>query len=355
MSYTVLNIRMLAVPSRTIISAFAISVVIPIPGASQEATPPLFASSDVLELRIEANFNKIHKERKKNAKEFPAVLRMEGPDGTEQELELKIRTRGEFRLKKSTCRHPPLRLNFPKSKLEGTIFEGQDKLKLVTHCRDRDEFEQNTLEEYLIYRMYNVLTDSSFRVRLARITYVDSREEDDDLIRYAFVIEDEDAMAKRLNGRIVKTSQAPASQLSDEESALVSVFQYLIGNTDFSIQVFHNIKIVRTAQGAYVPIPYDFDWAGLVEADYAEPNPILGTRTVRDRIYRGFCRPAVDFPLIYETFQENREAIFGLFAGQDGLSERALERDTRYIEDFFKILDDPSKAEWEIVGTCRAF
>ena len=116
--------------ARAILSALAFSVVLPIPGLAQEAIPPLFASHETLELRIEANFNKIHKERKQNAKSYPAKLRVEGPDGTEQELELKIKTRGKFRLKKSTCPDPPLRLSFPKSKLEGTVFEGQDKLKL---------------------------------------------------------------------------------------------------------------------------------------------------------------------------------------------------------------------------------
>lgn len=341
-------------PKRTILSALAISAVLPIPGSAQEAVPPLFASHETLELRIEANFDKIHKERKENAKYYPATLRVEGPDGTEQELELKIKTRGIFRLKRNICPDPPLMLNFPKTKLEGTLFEGQNKLKLVTHCRDNDEFEQNTLEEYLIYRTYNLLTDASFRVRLARVTYVDLRGEDDDVVRYGFVIEDEDALAERLGGKIAKAREAPPGLLSDEESALVAVFEYMIGNTDFSVVFFHNIKLVQSAMGAYFPVPYDYDWSGLVEADYAQPHSQYGTRSVRDRVYRGFCRPAVDFALIYEPFQQNREAILSLFANQEGLSERNREKGRFYLEDFFQILDDPGKAQWEIVGTCRA-
>ncbi len=341
-------------PTRAVLSALVISAALPIPGSAQQAVPPLFASHETLELRIEANFNKIHKERKEKAKYYPATLRMETSDGTEQELGLKIKTRGIFRLKRSICPDPPLRLNFPKSELDGTVFDGQDKLKLVTHCRDNDEYEQNTLEEYLIYRTYNLLTDSSFRVRLVRITYVDSRGNDDDMVRYGFLIEDEDAMAARLDGKIVKAREAPPNLLRDEESALVSVFQYMIGNTDWSLQFFHNIKLVQLAMGAYVPIPYDFDWAGLVEADYAKPHSQFGTRSVRDRIYRGFCRPAVDFGLIYDQFQQRREAILSLFANQEGLRARNRERAARYLGDFFKTLDDPSKAAWEIAGTCRA-
>lgn len=341
-------------PTRVILSALVVSTFLPIPGSAQEAAPPLFASQEILELRIEANFNKIHKERKPKAKSYPATLRMEDRDGTVQELGLKIKTRGIFRLKRSTCQDPPLRLDFPKSEMEGTVFEGQNKLKLVTHCRDNDEYEQNTLEEYLIYRTYNLLTDSSFRVRLVRITYVDSRGNDDDLVRYGFLIEDEDRLAERLDGKIVKAREAPPNLLSDEESALVSVFQYMIGNTDFSVVFFHNIKLVQLATGSYVPIPYDYDWAGLVEAAYAKPNSRFGTRSVRERVYLGFCRPAVDFGLIYQRFQENREAILTLFATQEGLSQRSRERATRYLEAFFEILDDPSKANWEIVGTCRS-
>lgn len=340
-------------PIRAILSALAISVVLPNPGSAQEAVPPLFASQELLELRIEANFNKIHKERKAKAKYYPATLRMTASDGTEQELGLKIKTRGIFRLKRNICPDPPLRLNFPKSELEGTVFDGQNKLKLVTHCRDNDNYEQNTLEEYLIYRAYNLLTDSSFRVRLLRVTYVDSRGNDEDVVRYGFVIEDEDAMAARLGGKIVKAREAPPNLLSDEESALVSVFQYMIGNTDWSLQFFHNIKLVLLDSGSYVPVPYDYDWAGLVEASYAKPNSRFGTRSVRERVYLGFCRPAVEFGLIYDLFQQNREAIFNLFATQEGLNERSRERAARYLEGFFETLNDPSKAAWEIVGTCR--
>lgn len=352
--YTVLNRRMPAMAPRMILSALVISTFLPSPGSAQQADPPLFASHETLELRIEANFDEIHKERRENAKSYPATLRMKGPDGTEQELELKIRTRGTFRLKKSICPDPPLRLNFPKSKLQGTVFEGQDKLKLVTHCRDNDEHEQNTLEEYLIYRTYNLLTDSSFRVRLARITYVDSRGRDDDVVRFGFIIEDEDALADRLGGMIIKIKRAHPSELSDMDAARIAVFQYMVGNTDWSLVVFHNIKVIREAEGAYVPIPYDFDWAGLVNAAYAEPSEVIGTRSVRDRVYRGYCRPAVDFTLVYEPFQKERETIQGLFATQDGLSERNRARALNYLDDFFETLDNPSKAAWEITGTCRA-
>ncbi len=127
-----------------------------------------------------------------------------------------------------------------------------------------------------------------------------------------------------------------------------------MGNTDWSLVAFHNIKLIRSTEGVYVPIPYDFDWAGLVNAAYAEPSEVLRTRTVRDRIYRGFCRPAVDFTLVYEPFHYERETIRELFATQDGLSERNRARALAYLEDFFKTLEDPSKAAWEIVGTCRS-
>ncbi len=350
--YTILNGRMLPMLMRVILSALVVSAFLPIPGSAQEAVPPLFASHETLELRIEANFDKIHKERKDKAKSYPATLRVEGPDGAEQELGLKIKTRGLFRLKRSTCKDPPLRLDFPKTKLEGTIFEGQNKLKLVTHCRDNDSYEQNALEEYLIYRTFNLLTDSSFRVRLVRITYVDSRGKDDDKVRYGFLIEDEDVLAKRLDGFIVKSKQAHPSLLSDEDAALVAVFQYMIGNTDFSVVFFHNIKIVQTASGSYLPIPYDYDWAGLVGAPYAKPNSRLGTRSVRDRVYMGYCRPAMDFALIYQRFQQNHEAILDLFANQEGLSEDNRKRAARYLGEFFETLEDPSKAAWKIVGRC---
>ena len=65
--------------------------------------------------------------------------------------------------------HPPLFVSFGDETARGTLFEGQTMLPLTTHCRDSSSYEQYVLKEYLAYRIYNLLTDKSLRVRLARV------------------------------------------------------------------------------------------------------------------------------------------------------------------------------------------
>ncbi len=327
----------------------------PLALAAQVAVPPLFAGHETLHITLEADFDRIHKDRGQESEYQPARLLLEGDESTVTNLPLKIKTRGKFRLKRSTCRYPPLRLNFPTDSVAGTVFEGQDRIKLVTHCRDRDSSEQNTLEEYVAYRIYNQVTDQSFRVRLALITYVDSRGKDDPVIRYGFLIEDEDAMAARLGGNVMDVALVHPMNQSSEAGVRQEVFQYLIGNTDFSTVYMHNTKLVQVADLSYVSVPYDFDWSGLVEASYAEPDEKLDLRTVRERLYWGFCRPDVDFPEIYDEFRAVRSELETLFTTTEGLDERSQRRGLEYLEDFYEVIDDPGRAEHQIVGRCRDF
>lgn len=351
--YTILNGRMLPMLMRVILSALVISAFLPIPGSAQEAVPPLFASHETLELRIEANFDKIHKERKDKAKSYPATLRVEGPDGAEQELGLKIKTRGLFRLKRSTCKDPPLRLDFPKTKLEGTIFEGQNKLKLVTHCRDNDSYEQNALEEYLIYRTFNLLTDSSFRVRLVRITYVDSRGKDDDKVRYGFLIEDEDVLAKRLDGFIVKSKQAHPSLLSDEDAALVAVFQYMIGNTDWGASQGKNVTFLYIAAATRpIIVPSDFDFSGFIHAPYASPNPAFDLNSVTERRFMGVCRTEEEFAAAFALFYRHKEAIYTLVRNLAPLEKKDADQSLTYLDTFYDAIDDPRTVQEAFLDTC---
>ena len=269
-------------------------------------------------------------------------------------IPIEVKTRGIFRLKKSTCSFPPFRLVFPSEGTEGTIFYGQDKVKLVTHCRDRDDYEQNVLEEYLAYRIYNLLTDISFRVRPARITYVDSRGEDDPVTRMAFLIEDEDAMADRLGGMIMDVPGAPPSDFQQDQVALMYVFHFMIGNTDWAMSPFHNLKALGVGRD-YYPVPYDFDWAGLVDASCAGPNPKIAhlIDNVRERLYWGACNDAIDYQAVFALFDEKRDSVLALPQSVPELSERNQRSAVRYLEDFYEIIDSERDSRRQIVNACR--
>jgi hypothetical protein len=314
----------------------------------------LFTSNEPIEFVLEANWDELDGDRSQESEEWPGRVLWTGPDGRETAIPIEVKTRGFFRLQRSTCFFPPLRLDFPGEGTEGTVFQGQDKLKLVTHCRDRDNYVQNVLEEYLAYRIYNLLTDISFRVRLARITYVDSKGEEDPVTRLAFLIEDEDAMADRLGGMIMDVPGAPPSHFQQDQAALMYVFQFMIGNTDWAMLQFHNLKALGVGRD-YFPVPYDFDWSGLVDAPYAGPNPMIAhiIDNVRERLYMGMCNDAIDYPAVYARFDEEREAILALPRSIPGLSEGNQRTAVRYLETFYEIIDSEAAARRQIQNACR--
>ncbi|RMH15103.1 MAG: hypothetical protein D6701_10375, partial [Gemmatimonadetes bacterium] len=318
--------------------------------------PPadLFAARGTLRLTLRTDVRTLRRDRRGDEPEYlPAALLVHGEDDTVIEaIPLRVRTRGNFRRTSPACWFPPVRLNFRKKDVPGTAFHGQDKLKLVTHCRERDEFEQNVLEEFLAYRWYNEITDASFRVRLVRITYADTTGRDDDVTRYGFLIEDEDRMAERLGGEARDLENVHPAVLDGQAAATLDVFQYLIGNTDWSAYTGHNVKFVRL-EGRHVPVGYDFDFSGLVEADYARPDPSLRIGSVRQRLFRGFCRPAVDYEAVFRRFLDRRERLYALAREQEGFEERSVRRAVEYLDDFFEVLDDPGKTRKRILEACR--
>jgi hypothetical protein len=345
----------------------AVTVQIAVVGAADaQDEGPLFASHDVVTLTIRAPFEDIFDERGDEPEEYDGVVAITGEQGRVDTVDVEIRTRGRARLQKRICRFPPLRLDFPRSRVVGTLFEGQDKLKLVTHCQDdREEYEQYVLIENLVYRIYNLFTELSFRVRLARITYEDSAGERDPVTRYGFLIEHEESVAARTGWAHIVTPVVPPDAVDPENLALVEVFQYLIGNTDWSAfaadegspECCHNIKPIGAPAGPVFVLPYDFDIAGILNTRYA--NQLyrgnlerLGLRNVRQRLFRGLCRSAEHWPSIFERFNEERAGIEALFRDQPDLDPDVLEETLEYVDDFYEVINDPRQVERRLERSC---
>jgi len=317
---------------------------------------PLFASHDVLELTLEADFHTIRREDRSqdSEEERPAVLEWSNPDGSTNSLDIQVRTRGNFRLARRNCDFPPLRINVKQGSTKGTLFDGQDKLKLVVTCKlGQDYWEQYVLLEYMAYRTLNVLTDVSFRVRPARVTYVDTSGEDDTFTRFAFLIEDADMMALRQGARVVEwtAGQLHPALVEKRQAILVDVYQYMIGNTDWS-----GVEM-RTSEGAAYLVPYDFDFSGLVNARYASPDPSLSINRVRQRLFRGFCpagvnRSQADYDSVYELFLEKKDEIYEVWRGLEALEPDRLEDTLEYFDEFYETIGDPRRIE-QMMRACR--
>lgn len=324
----------------------------PAPGP---AVAPLFASHEVLNFRLEADFGAVFKERGQESKEYPAKLSYPGADGAPVTLDIQISTRGNFRLQSRICGFPPLRLDFPKEGIENTLFAGQDKLKLTVHCQDkRAHYEQAVLLEYLIYRVFNLLTDQSFRARLARFTYVDAAGKRDTLTRYAFFIENDDRMAARLGGTVLDVKEVHDEATDREQMTRLAVFEYFIGNTDWSVWALHNIVLV-VAPTSQVPIavPYDFDWSGVISAPYAKPDYRLPIKSVRERLFRGYCRPEEELAPVFQVFNEKQDVIYDLYRNQEGLDPKVRDDVLKYYDEFYKTINDPRAVNREFIRSCR--
>ena len=334
----------------------------PTPGRAQQAeaappsapapTAPLFATPEPLVFTLDTDLRRLLRDRGANRVEHGATLRYVAESGDTVSLDVDLRTRGIFRLKH--CAFPPLRLDFPESRVHGTAFAGQDKLKLVTHCRSsRSPYEQNVIQEYLLYRIFSVLTERSFRARLARVTYRDTTGHDEPLTRYAVLLEAEDDLARRLGATVVTSASVHDLLIEPEDGALVAVFQYLIGNTDWSIWGLHNIMIVRDTGGPLFAIPYDFDFAGVISAPYATPPPQLPIRSVRERLYRGFCQPDTVLLSVLARFRAAKDSIYALYRSVPDLSARDARQALDYFDAFYRTINDPAAVRREFVRGCR--
>ncbi|HEX6259255.1 MAG TPA: hypothetical protein VFZ51_01290, partial [Woeseiaceae bacterium] len=328
-------------------------------GAQETAVTPLFSNQETLPVRIEAPLSTLIKERSDTEYLDGAVTYTDAP-GLEHRFDLKLRARGEYRRQRKTCDLPPIRLNFNKKQVMGTEFAGQDKLKLVTHCQNgRRLYEQYVLKEFLAYRIFNTMTGNSFRARLLSVDYVNTERDGETDTRYAFLIEDEDLLAERIGAEVLKVPRISYSQLDAQHAALVSVFEYLIGNTDYSLVVgardedcCHNAKLFAGESEGYLAIPYDFDFSGLVAASYAKPNPKLPITRVTRRLYRGVCVHNAQLDSALAQFRDKEPEIRQLVASLEGLEEKIRSRAIEFIDGFYKDVSNQDSVDRHLVRKC---
>jgi len=320
---------------------------------------PLFRDHAVIDITITAPLPSLLKERP-DEEYLPGTLAYSDADGSVVTLNIGIRTRGNFRRESKNCPFPPLRINLDKAQTKGTLFRKQNKLKLVAHCRDKSErYEQGVIREYLTYRVLNALTDISYRVRLLRVTYIDSENKHKDRVRYAFFIEHKNRLSKRIGLPGIVTPKITTSQLAGPYSDLTSLFEYFIGNTDFSPiaaaegeDCCHNATLFGNEGEPIFAVAYDFDMSGFVDAPYAEPNPRFKISRVTQRLYRGRCAHIGNLDDSLRVFQEKHDEIFAIIANQPELSNRTRKGVTRFVEDFYNVIDDPKKLDRNIRKKC---
>ena len=292
---------------------------------------PLFTATEPLEVTLAADFKAINRDRDPNSRRaYPGTLRV-----GDTAIPMAINARGHLRRMARTCDYVPLRIEFAKKDVKGTIFAQQDELKLVVQCANGSEYEQYVLREHLAYRMFNVITRRSFRARLARVTYVDPATGKTLGTRAGMFLEHESGVARRMEGRVVELPRLRFEDLDMDTLMPMMIFEYMIGNTDFSIYALHNVRIVQRPDKSLHPIPYDFDVTGLVNPPYGIPARALMLKSITERLYRGPCRPQSLVDPFVANFVAKKDDLKALPDSIPGIA-RATRDDVRsFIDSFY--------------------
>ncbi len=333
----------------------------PLSMAMAKEPKPLFASEDTLTLRIEAPFTSLIRAAPRSEDPFPATLTLEG--AAPETHTITLAPRGLSRRNTEICGFPPLRVAFEEKPKKPSLFKGQKKLKLVTHCRKSHSFQKHVLLEYNAYRLYNAFTPSSLRVRLADIEYFDTDRDRTLVTRKGFFIEDIDDAAKRNGVKEINIDDITASQLDPQAAARYALFQYMIGNYDWSMHsgpagddCCHNSKLIGDREPpleALTPVPYDFDHSGLVDTPYAAVPSTVPIRNVRARYFRGFCAHNEHTISAASAIRQSQEAFDTLIDETPGLASSARHQSKRFLKGFFKNIADRESIEKRLLRTCR--
>lgn len=313
----------------------------------------LFNNDEIMHVRIKSDFRNLIK-RKYQDEYQPAVIETILFDTITLRRKLKIKTRGNYR--KSKCNFPPIKLNFPKKQAIFRQIKEFDKIKLVGNCKSGALFDQYIILEYYVYKMYNLITPFSYRVRLLRVEYIDTSGKKKPRDNYAFIIEPTDQMALRLNSKEFDRKGISNNSVDRNISTNMGLFQLMVGNTDWSIPGMHNIKLLRVADAKYptpVAVPYDFDYCGIIDAQYATPHEILPIEEVTDRFYMGTCREMAEYEEAFKLFHEKRSEFEAFIADSPFLDKGGKSKSLRYIDGFYRIIDSKASVNSVILRNCK--
>ena len=321
--------------------------------------PRIFRTDEPLWVSLSADFKKtVFKDTDSmSTKQYPAVLRYVSEAGDTASLDVQLSTRGHFRLR--TCDFVPIKVHFDKEKSKGSPFAGEGALKLGTHCKNNDQFVQNTYVEWAINKMYDMLSPLSLKARLSQVTWMDPKDPKFTVTQPGIWFQDEDDLAKEVGGKIVMQTGATGGSMEPKQMAINDIFQYMIGNTDFSVWALHNYRIMAMDTSAnWFAFAYDFDWAGLVDAPYAAPDAQLQIKynvtRVTDRLYRSVvCYPPEILNGTIDLFKAKKDSIYGTLRNIKDLKPNRLKNAEGFLDKFYKELDDPKAIRRNFEEPCR--
>jgi hypothetical protein len=328
-----------------------------IPGQADVKESPakeaiLFNDNEDLHFKITGKLNNLFNDRGDNPAYHPVLIQYRNVDSALVSINAMAKTRGHFRREKQNCKMPPILLDIPgEERIKHTVFEGQKKLKLVVPCQGEDY----VIREWLVYKLYNLISDKSFKAKLVQIDFEDSLKQRKPETRYCILLEDEKKMAERNNSFVWKQKMLDMKSTDENEFKKMAVFQYMIGNTDWGIPYLQNIVLI-TQDSLMLPfaVPYDFDHAGIVDASYAAPAPELEIASDKIRLYRGYCESDLkSFQPTFDLFNRLKPDIYNLYTSCPLLSSKYVKFVKRFLDDFYNTINNKRSIESEFGAPCR--
>lgn len=313
---------------------------------------PIFSSEEPLDFVLEYDITSFIRQKRKS-EYIDAKLIISNKQFT-KEKDIRLKARGNFR--KGQCFFPPIALNFKTDPIEHTTLEGIKKIKLVTHCNSSNAYSNYILKEFLIYKLYNELTDYSFRVKLLNITYIDTGKKKRHYQKYGFMIEPLDVLTKRTESVEIDPKIIRGKDVIAENADVVALFHYMIGNLDWRFSGGHNTKYVKSLNEfstQVIPIPYDFDFSGFVDTPYSFPQEWANVESTKDREYLGYCRADSNYFKAIDLFQEKKESLFSIIDDFEYLSKKERQYLRVYLESFYLELNRPKNYISKISYQCR--
>ncbi|MCL6258608.1 hypothetical protein M3O96_05880 [Aquiflexum sp. TKW24L] len=318
----------------------------------KEDVSKLFRSEEVLDLKLGFSFKDIKKSDKEQAVS-QEWLYYKDKTGEWDSLKIDLFARGNFR--KDHCFFTPLKIKIAKKDREGSIFKGNKTLKLVMPCQNNKMAADLTLKEYMIYKMYEEVTPYHFHTRLVNITLTDrgGKQEKSFEIK-AFLIEDDSEIADRFEATMKKEMEINPFRFMDTVTIRQEFFQFMIANTDWSTTAQHNVAVMQLPNKSYIPLCYDFDMAGFVNAPYAVVNPLIPINSVTERYYRGLCREEGLFQNTREHYLSIENNIWNAYGKVSPmLSPNEQETTKKFLTAYFDILKNDKKFRDNIFSNCR--
>jgi hypothetical protein len=166
-------------------------------------------------------------------------------------------------------------------------------------------------------------------------------------------------LATRTNSVEVTSVNLTQKNIYPEMMDRMAIFNYMVGNTDWSVPNQHNVKILSKLavdnSNLGMIVPYDFDYSGLVNADYAVPFEGLGIKSVTERRYVGICRSEETFIQALQEFKDKKDEFYKVINEFPLLKEKTKKQMIGYLDTFFNEFDKRNSVVFDILSGCTNF